>query len=88
MKRAIIATALIASFASTAFAKDQGPIAADLEVRDYHYGMHLDIDRVLQRTDNSRKTGVVPTVVVYRDSQGQVHAVRYLEWGGQTDRNG
>jgi len=50
--------------------------------------MQLDIDQVLQRTDNSRKSGVVPSVMVYRDSQGEVHAVRFVEWGGLSNQNG
>lgn len=51
---------------------------------DYHYGMQLDVASVLQRTDNSQKSGVVSSVMVYRDSQGEVHKVRYLEWGGRS----
>lgn len=88
MKFAAIATTLIASFAPLAFANDATPTGVDVEVQDYHYGMHLDIDRVLQRTDNSGKRGVVSSIMVYRDSQGEVQAVRFMEWGGQSSQNG
>ncbi|WP_083265636.1 MULTISPECIES: DUF2790 domain-containing protein [Pseudomonadaceae] len=30
----------------------------------------------------------VPVVMVYEDSQGTVHKMRYLEWGGSTLSNG
>ena len=88
MKIAAITATLIAAFAPLAFANGKAPDVTKVDVQQYQYGMQLDIAQVLERTDNSRKTGVVPSVMVYRDSQGDVHAVRFMEWGGQTDRNG
>ncbi|MBL36127.1 DUF2790 domain-containing protein [Ectopseudomonas khazarica] len=88
MKIAAITATLIAAFAPIAFANEKAPTSARVDVKQYQYGMQLDIDQVLQRTDNSRESGVVPSVMVYRDSQGDVHAVRFLEWGGQTNQNG
>ena len=88
MKIAAITPTLIAAFAPIAFANEKAPASARVDVKQYQYGMQLDIDQVLQRTDNSRESGVVPSVMVYRDSQGDVHAVRFLEWGGQTNQNG
>lgn len=88
MKIAAITATLIAAFAPIAFANEKAPTSAQVDVKQYQYGMQLDIDQVLQRTDNSRQSGVVPSVMVYRDSQGDVHAVRFLEWGGQTNQNG
>lgn len=88
MKIAAITATLIAAFAPIAFANEKAPASTRVDVKQYQYGMQLDIDQVLQRTDNSRKSGVVPSVMVYRDSQGDVHAVRFLEWGGQTNQNG
>ncbi|MNW21297.1 hypothetical protein D3C71_2221310 [compost metagenome] len=44
--------------------------------------MEIDVKRVLQRTDTSDKTGVVPVTVVYEDSKGEIHKIRFLEWGG------
>ncbi len=88
MKIAAITATLIAAFAPIAFANEKAPASARVDVKQYQYGMQLDIDQVLQRTDNSRESGVVPSVMVYRDSQGDVHAVRFLEWGGQTNQTG
>ncbi|WP_061240279.1 DUF2790 domain-containing protein [Ectopseudomonas composti] len=88
MKFAAITTTLLTALAPLAFASEKAPASAKVDVQDYQYGMQLDIDQVLQRTDNSRKSGVVPSVMVYRDSQGDVHAVRFMEWGGQSSQNG
>ena len=88
MKFAALNATLIAAFAPMAFASEKAPASSKVEVQEYQYGMQLDIDQVLQRTDNSRKSGVVPSVLVYRDSQGQVHAVRFMEWGGLSSQNG
>ncbi len=88
MKIASFVTAMISSIAPLAFADPVKEIGAHVPAVDYHYGMQLDIAQVLQRTDNSDKSGVVPTVVVYRDSRGEVHKLRYLEWGGKSNQNG
>ncbi|MGE8294901.1 MAG: DUF2790 domain-containing protein [Pseudomonas sp.] len=88
MKLAAITTTLIAAFAPMAFASEKAPDISKLQVQQYQYGMQLDIDQVLKRTDNSHKSGVVPSVLVYRDSQGEVHAVRFMEWGGLNNQNG
>ena len=88
MKLAEITTTLIAAFDPMAFASEKAPDISKLQVQQYQYGMQLDIDQVLKRTDNSHKSGVVPSVLVYRDSQGEVHAVRFMEWGGQSNQNG
>ena len=88
MKFAALNATLIAAFAPMAFASEKAPASSKVEVQEYQYGMQLDIDQVLQRTDNSRKSGVVPSVLVYRDSQGGVHAVRFMEWGGLSSQNG
>ncbi|WP_252273866.1 DUF2790 domain-containing protein [Pseudomonas subflava] len=85
MKIASFVSAVISSIAPLAFADDAVTQAgAGVPVVDYHYGMQLDVASVLQRTDNSQKSGVVSSVMVYRDSQGEVHKVRYLEWGGRS----
>jgi hypothetical protein len=83
MKIASVISTLISSFAPFAFATDAQP-GSDIPPEDYHYGMQLDVKQVLHRTDNTGKTGVVPTIVVYKDSQGELHKIRYLEWGGKT----
>ncbi|MCG4454489.1 MULTISPECIES: DUF2790 domain-containing protein [unclassified Pseudomonas] len=48
---------------------------------DYHYGMSLDIQKVIDITDNSDKVGVVPATITYLDSNGKLHKLNYLELG-------
>lgn len=94
--KAIYAAIALAGILSTsaAFAADrtaeQSKVASEgnVPVVDYEYGMDLDIARVVSRTDNSLKAGIVPTVVVYQDHNGDLHKVRYLEWGGLTTEHG
>lgn len=86
-KLASFVSAVITSAAPFAFADVNKP-GADLPTEDYHYGMSLDIDKVISRTDNAEKMGVVPTVLVYKDSKGELHKVRFLEWGGKSSQQG
>lgn len=51
-------------------------------VETYHYGMKLDIARVLSISDTSQDCAVVPTVMHYEDSQGELRALEYLIHGG------
>ncbi|WP_325435667.1 DUF2790 domain-containing protein [Pseudomonas nitroreducens] len=87
MKLASVVSAVISSLAPMAFAQDaiKNP-GADLPVTEYQYGMSLDVDKVLHRTDNSGKVGIVPAYMVYQDHEGQTHKVRFLEWGGSTSQ--
>lgn len=48
----------------------------------YHYGMKLDIARVLYISDSSQVCAVVPSVMQYEDSKGQLRALEYLVHGG------
>ncbi|GGJ83764.1 DUF2790 domain-containing protein [Pseudomonas matsuisoli] len=84
MKTHSVVSALIASLIAPAVFASSSPSAADVPVVDYRYGMKLDIEKVVHRTDNSKKAGVVPTIVTYQDHSGAVHKVRFLEWGGRT----
>lgn len=88
MKIATLVSAVISSLAPVAFADDTGKVGHGIPVENYHYGMQLDVASVLERTDNSGKSGVVPSIMVYRDSQGELHKVRFLEWGGKASQNG
>jgi hypothetical protein len=49
--------------------------------------MEIDVQKVLHRTDTSDKIGVVPVTLVYEDSAGEVHKIRFLEWGGTSGSN-
>ncbi|CAI8916436.1 MULTISPECIES: DUF2790 domain-containing protein [Pseudomonas] len=82
MSMATIVSAVISSLAPSVFDQNnlQEP-GAHVSAVDYHYGMDIDVKQVLQRTDTSDKTGVVPVTVVYLDSQGELHKIRFLEWG-------
>lgn len=88
MKIAAAVTAVLSSLAPTVFAAESRDPGTGLPVEEYHYGMQVDVKKVLYRTDNSSRAGVVPVVMVYEDSQGDVHKMRYLEWGGSTLSNG
>ncbi|GLZ87190.1 hypothetical protein Pres01_32410 [Metapseudomonas resinovorans] len=85
MKMASVVSALLTSLAPSVFAQDGTPNqGSGIAPVDYHYGMEVDIQKVLHRTDTSQKTGVVPVTLVYEDSDGEVHKLRFLEWGGST----
>lgn len=88
MKSAIAIAALTALFASGAYAADGADRSlAAVPVQQYHYGMNLDVQKIISKTDVSNKTGTVPVTMVYQDSQGQVHKVQYLEQGGFNNDN-
>ncbi|AHD16518.1 hypothetical protein C163_23080 [Pseudomonas sp. FGI182] len=82
MSMATIVSAVISSLAPSVFDHNslQEP-GAHISAVEYHYGMNIDVKRVLQRTDTTDKTGVVPVTVVYEDSKGEIHKIRFLEWG-------
>jgi len=83
MNIATVVSAVISSLAPSVFDQNglQEP-GAHVSSVEYHYGMEIDVKRVLQRTDTSDKTGMVPVTLVYEDSEGEVHKIRFLEWGG------
>ncbi|WP_439859757.1 DUF2790 domain-containing protein [Pseudomonas sp. MBLB4136] len=89
MKR-LIPLALVAAFGFSAAAQAQSPLlqdASQIEPVDYHYGLKLDVHKVIHITDNSDKVGVVPATITYLDSQGRLHKVNYLELGRANDGN-
>ncbi|MGF6092342.1 DUF2790 domain-containing protein [Pseudomonas sp. 18173] len=83
MNIATVVSAVISSLAPSVFDQNglQEP-GAHVSAVEYHYGMEIDVKRVLQRTDTSDKTGMVPVTLVYEDSEGEVHKIRFFEWGG------
>ena len=83
MKLASIVSAVISSLAPGVFAQDGlQDRSVGIPAVNYHYGMKVDVQKVLQRTDTSQHKGVVPVTLVYEDSRGAVHKIRFLEWGG------
>jgi hypothetical protein len=60
---------------------------AQVPVETYHYGMKLDIARVLAISDTSQVCAVVPSVMHYEDSKGELRALEYLIHGGGCSDN-
>lgn len=80
----LIPLTLAAAFACAGAAWAQTPLgqqAEEVQAVDYHYGMPLDIQKVIHITDNSDKVGVVPATITFLDSNGKLHKVNYLELG-------
>ncbi|WP_110970071.1 DUF2790 domain-containing protein [Pseudomonas huaxiensis] len=47
---------------------------------DYHYGMRLDVARVLSMTEPvTEECQVIKAAMTYLDSSGQEHTLRYLK---------
>lgn len=63
-------------------AQDTRQHLQQVPVERYHYGMKLDIARVLFISDTSQVCGVVPSVMQYEDSKGELRALEYLIHGG------
>lgn len=63
------------TFTCAAFAAQDVPPA-----QDYHYGQMLDIKRVVQPADLNF-CGIREVEMVYEDSAGQLHRLRYPVWG-------
>lgn len=53
-----------------------GALAAEAPV--YHYGMPLDVAKVISIEQPNERCEVSLATMTYADSQGQVHAVQYL----------
>ncbi|GJN45095.1 DUF2790 domain-containing protein [Pseudomonas tohonis] len=87
MKIAAAVTAVLSSLTPAVFAAESREPGAELTAVEYHYGMNVDVQKVIYRTDNTSKSGVVPVVLVYEDSQGEVHKMKFLEWGGSVSNS-
>ena len=47
---------------------------------DYHYGMHLDVAKVVSMTEPAtEECQVIKALMTYLDSSGQEHTLRYLK---------
>ncbi|BCG24967.1 TPA: DUF2790 domain-containing protein [Pseudomonas aeruginosa] len=51
------------------------------EIKDYKYGMKLDVAKVIYRSPSVKYCGTVKKLLSYADSQGNLHAIRYLAQG-------
>ena len=81
MKAVIAIFALLSSVATTVAYADQGnqqPTPAAVE--QYHYGMHLDVAKVISQTlPQGCETGEAR--MVYLDSKGEQHTLIYQRLG-------
>ncbi|MFS2158438.1 DUF2790 domain-containing protein [Pseudomonas sp. Pseusp122] len=75
MKKLLIATALIFA-AGHAMAAEPANNAA-LETQPYHYGTQLDIAKVVSVSRSHNDCEVGTQRMVYVDSSGAEHAIRY-----------
>ena len=73
------AFALLALVGMSAFALAEEP--AEAAVEHYHYGMELDIAKVISRSDIQDVCGIVPAYMIYEDHQGKVHRLEYMVFG-------
>ena len=74
---------LLAGVSCAALAGEQ-PAANEPDqanVEHYHYGMDLDVARVIKSSEVSDGCGVEPAQLVYEDRQGQRHTLQYLVAG-------
>lgn len=79
------ALALLVLAGMSAFALAEEPaestVAGESVIEQYHYGMELDIAKVLSRSEISDVCGVVPAYMTYEDHQGKVHRLEYVVFG-------
>ncbi|MCO6055649.1 DUF2790 domain-containing protein [Pseudomonas sp. MOB-449] len=79
------ALALLALASMPAFALAEEPaepaVAGESVIEKYHYGMELDIARVIYRSEIPDACGVVPAYMTYEDHQGKVHRLEYVVFG-------
>ncbi|MNF71816.1 hypothetical protein D3C84_537750 [compost metagenome] len=73
------AFALLALAGLSALALAEEPAEAAIE--QYHYGMKLDIAKVISRSDIPDVCGIVPAYMTYEDHQGNVHRLEYRVFG-------
>ncbi|WP_375737890.1 DUF2790 domain-containing protein [Pseudomonas boanensis] len=73
----------LAGMSSLAFASEslETAVAQGTETEKYHYGMKLDVAKVISRSDTSTACGVVPAHITYEDHQGRVHRLEYMVFG-------
>ncbi|WP_426205406.1 DUF2790 domain-containing protein [Pseudomonas sp. TWP3-1] len=68
------------------YAASQGKPAP--EVKEYEYGMQLDVVEVVSVVRPKAACAVVPTAMTYEDSKGRLNTVRYSVAGDCRKRGG
>ncbi|MCO7624904.1 DUF2790 domain-containing protein [Pseudomonas fluorescens] len=51
------------------------------EVKDYSYGMKLDIAKTIHISPPVKYCGNIKSYMSYQDSKGELHSIRYIEQG-------
>ena len=79
----LLALLALAGLPAFVFAAEQAEssVAEAPAVERYHYGMELDIAKVLSRSDIPNACGVVPAYMTYQDHQGRIHKLEYRVFG-------
>jgi hypothetical protein len=68
------------------YAANQGKPAP--VVKDYEYGMKLDVVKVVSVVRPPAACAVVPTAMTYEDSKGQLNTIKYTVAGDCRNRGG
>ncbi|AOE84212.1 DUF2790 domain-containing protein [Pseudomonas sp. TCU-HL1] len=78
-----LALLALAGMSAFALAEEQAEpaVAGKLVIEQYHYGMELDIARVISRSEIPDVCGVVPAYMTYEDHQGNIHRLEYVVFG-------
>jgi hypothetical protein len=66
------------------YAVDQGKRAP--RIKDYEYGMKLDVVKVVSVVRPAAVCGVVPAAMTYEDSEGQLNTIKYSVLGACRNR--
>ena len=85
MKTSFLLALLLSCWSQVQAADDDGKELPPIE--RYDYGMPLDIERVLSVTPVPATCGVVPLVMLYRDSAGRLHRLQYRGLGAGCSRH-
>lgn len=84
--KTILLSALGLLMTTQAMATNQPTVQLSDAAVDYHYGMHLDIARVVSHSEISVVCHTVPALMTYEDSNGEQHTVRYQVMGNGCQR--
>lgn len=78
----MFAGVLFAMVSAGVLADDQGAnTTTDQLPEDYTYDTHLDISKIISMTEPAQICSVTPMVMVYEDSHGERHSLRYQVMG-------
>ncbi|AVR66215.1 MULTISPECIES: DUF2790 domain-containing protein [Pseudomonas aeruginosa group] len=86
MTRTLLATTLFAALAAPAFAAQP---AAPVAIESYHYGMPLDVRKVVATQEQASTTcEIVDARMDYLDSSGKLHSLAYRKYASACSQGG